>query len=101
MYLQPGEENCSLFLNTITKVPSYICIVELAWRFPKGNNQNKFVSLYVIPGICIEGRLDVVFTADNSTLKLIVVVFCSVEFIIKAELSKYEYKILLEIMLML
>lgn len=55
----------------------------------------------MIPGICIEGRLDVVFTADNSTLKLIVVVFCSVEFIIKAELSKYEYKILLEIMLML
>lgn len=88
-------------LNIITKVPSYICVVELAWWFPKGNNQNKLVSLYVVPGICIERKPGCSFTADNSTLKLIVVIFCSVEFIIKVELSKYEYKMLLEIMLIL
>lgn len=52
-------------------------------------------------GYAEKGSLDVVFTADNSTLKLIVVIFCSVEFIIKVELSKYEYKMLLEIMLIL
>lgn len=39
--------------------------------------------------VCIEGSLNVVTSADNSTSKQIVVVFGLAEFIVSVEFSKY------------
>lgn len=75
------------FLIGINKVPSYISVVELAWRITKCNNQNKLISLHVIPECMYRRKLGC--GADNSTSQWIVMVFCLAEVIINAELSKY------------